>query len=319
VPGRRAAAAATTAAGIVIALIGFGFVVRLAVRHWDDVRDGLAGANPAWLIAGVVLGVAGMTTIALAWGPVVSALGGRVSSRQVVRWYFPGELGKYVPGGIWPVVGRAELACRGGVRRGVAYASVGLSLAGLYLAAMAVVAAALPVHLVASNDSSAPLLVALLLPVGVFALHPRSLNAAFDLVRRVAHRDFTVTVPSWRTSLTIVARYVPAWLCIGGATWCLARAFDRNAPFGSVFVAAVASWVVGFILVPVPGGVGVREAAFVAVAGLPAGTGATVALVARLMFVAIDALGAVLAPVLTRPRRSAATKLAAGSPPEAPS
>jgi uncharacterized membrane protein YbhN (UPF0104 family) len=71
-----------------------------------------------------------------------------------------------------------------------------------------------------------------------------------------------------------------------------------------VFVAAVVSWVVGFVAVPVPGGVGVREAAFLALAGLPAGIGATVALVARLMFMGIDALGAAAAFTKSRSRRA---------------
>jgi uncharacterized membrane protein YbhN (UPF0104 family) len=51
--------------------------------------------------------------------------------------------------------------------------------------------------------------------------------------------------------------------------------------------------VVGFVLVPVPGGVGVREAAFVAAAGsLDPGIAAATAVVARALFVVVDALGA---------------------------
>jgi hypothetical protein len=51
----------------------------------------------------------------------------------------------------------------------------------------------------------------------------------------------------------------------------------------------------------VPGGVGVREAAFVALANLPAGVGVTTALVARLLFMLVDGAGAGLAASLRRP------------------
>jgi uncharacterized membrane protein YbhN (UPF0104 family) len=66
--------------------------------------------------------------------------------------------------------------------------------------------------------------------------------------------------------------------------------------------AAMLSWVVGFVLVPVPGGVGVREAAFVALVGgsVPAGVRATAAVVARLAFMLVDALGAVLGAAAVR-------------------
>ena len=47
--------------------------------------------------------------------------------------------------------------------------------------------------------------------------------------------------------------------------------FDPHAPFGNVFTAAVISWIVGFLLVPVPGGVGVGEGAFTALVSLPKG------------------------------------------------
>jgi uncharacterized membrane protein YbhN (UPF0104 family) len=294
-------AAATTAVGTIIAVLGFAFVIRRAQQHWGDVRNAMDHAGRGWLALALVLGIAGMAAIALAWRPVISSVGGDASTRDVVRWYFPGEMGKYLPGGIWPVVGRAELARRGGLRRGVAYASVALSLAGLYIAAIAVVTAALPFVLAANHGSSAPLLIVLLLPVGVFALHPRAQRAVHNFVKRVTHRDIPIDIPSWGTSMATVARYLPAWVLIGASTWCIARGFDAHAPFGQVFVATVASWVVGFV-VPVPGGVGVREAAFVALAGLPTGIGATVAIVARILFMLVDTLGAVSAPPLLRPR-----------------
>jgi uncharacterized membrane protein YbhN (UPF0104 family) len=60
---------------------------------------------------------------------------------------------------------------------------------------------------------------------------------------------------------------------------------------------------VGFVLVPVPGGVGVREAAFVAAAGsLEPGIAAATAVVARAAFVAVDAGGALLGAMVIRRR-----------------
>jgi uncharacterized membrane protein YbhN (UPF0104 family) len=56
------------------------------------------------------------------------------------------------------------------------------------------------------------------------------------------------------------------------------------------------------VLVPVPGGVGVREAAFVALVGggVPSGVRATIAVVARLVFMLVDALGAVIGGAVVR-------------------
>jgi uncharacterized membrane protein YbhN (UPF0104 family) len=314
VRGRRLLAAGWAVVGIVIAVLGFGFVISRVAHNWDTVRDTIRDADRTWLVAGFLLAALGMALIAVAWRVVLASLSAPVTARDAVRWYFPGELGKYVPGGIWPVVGRAELATRAGVRRTVAYTSVALSLVALYLAAMAVVVIALPFQLSAKHDNAAPFLVVLLLPIGLLALHPRVLNAAFALIAKITRREVHVDIPPWRTSLVGVALYTPAWGAIGTATWCIAHALDPNAAFGQVFVAAVLSWIVGFLLVPVPGGIGVREAAFTATAGLTAGIGATVAVAARIAFMLVDVIGALLAPaVLRRKRGGPETRCVAGT------
>ena len=51
------------------------------------------------------------------------------------------------------------------------------------------------------------------------------------------------------------------------------------------------SWIIGFIT-PAPGGIGVREAVFVAIAGVAAGPAAAAAILARVLFVLVDGSGA---------------------------
>jgi len=74
-----------------------------------------------------------------------------------------------------------------------------------------------------------------------------------------------------------------------------------------VVFAAVLSWVVGFLAVPVPAGAGVREAVLLAASGLDGGVAAATAIIARVIFIAVDAVGGLLgAPVAGR-RRAGAT------------
>lgn len=296
----RRARLASTAVGAVLALTALAFVGRALVRDRAEIGDALADAAPGWLALGALLAVVGMTAIAVPWRRAIQLLGDDLPVGQVVRRYFIGEIGKYVPGGVWPILGRGELARRWGVRRVAAYGSVLLSLVALYLAAMFVVVAGLPT-LLAGGDGTGPIAVLLLLPLGLVALHPRALRAGITLVERVARRPVDLPVPPWRSSVGLVGRYVPAWLAIGAATWAVARSLDPSAELLEIGTAATLSWLVGFVLVPVPGGVGVREAAFVAAAGsLEPGIAAAVAVAARLIFVLVDALGAVLSLAVVR-------------------
>ncbi len=298
---RRRAAAASTAFGVLVGGVAGAFVIRALVRDRHTIRAALDTASVGWVGVAGVLAVGGMVAIALPWRFAIGVLGAALDRRQVLARYFLGELGKYVPGGVWPVLGHGELARRAGVSASVAYGSVVLSLASLYLAAAGVVAVGLPASL---GDASRWWLVLLaVVPVGVVALHPRVLGAVVTGLGRLTHRPLDVVVPRWGQSTGLVLRYVPAWLAIGAATWAVARSLDSSAQLVDVGTAAVLSWIVGFVAVPVPGGVGVREATFVAAAGsLDPGVAAVVAVVARVLFVAVDAAGAGIGALLLRSR-----------------
>ena len=300
VPRVSRAKVATTAIGVLIALAACAFVARTLLRDRHQISEALAGASPGWIALAAVLAVVGMTAIAVPWRQAIRVFGDDLPLSQVIARYFVGEIGKYLPGGVWPILGRGELATRWGVRRPAAYGSVVLSLLTLYLGAMSVVVLGLPA-LVSGGDGPGPVVVVALLPLGLAALHPAVLRRLLRQAERVSRRPIELVIPSWGASVSLVVRYVPAWLAIGGATWAVARALDPQAPLLEVGTAAVLSWVVGFVLVPVPGGVGVREAAFVAAAGsLDPGIAAAVALAARALFVLVDAAGAVLGSLALR-------------------
>jgi uncharacterized membrane protein YbhN (UPF0104 family) len=302
---RRATAAASTVAGVGIAVACGWFVVARLRDDWPAVRDALGSASVGWLAVAVVLAGAGMTAIALGWRAVLAALGHRRPTGLVVAWYFAGEIGKYLPGGVWPIVGRGELARRGGVRRTAAYSSVALSLALLYLAAAMLACVLLPFALDGADGRVAAVL--LLPPIGIACLHPAVSGRAELLASRVLHRPLDVRVPGFGEALALVARYVPVWLLIGGATWSVARALDPHAGLARVLLATAVSWLAGFLAVPVPGGVGVREAVFVATVGhLGPGVAESTAVVARVAFVAVDACGALLSARVA-PRRATST------------
>ena len=302
----RRKALISSAVGAVLGGAAMFLVVRTLVSEWEDAKAAITDAQVGWLVAAVVLGSAGMASIGVVWGRVLHRFGVRVGTVRVLAWYFVGELGKYLPGGVWPVVGRGELARRGGVPRTRAYASVALSLGMLYLAAMFVATAFVP-FAVTGGGFSPWMLCLLALPVGVVALHHSVIEWLVSLVSRVTGRTIGIEVPRWRESLTLVAMYIPTWILVGGATWAVARAITPDASMPRVVFAAVLSWVVGFLAVPVPAGAGVREAVLLAASGLDGGVAAATAIIARVIFIAVDAVGGLLgAPVAGR-RRAGAT------------
>lgn len=302
---RRRLLAGPAIVGVVIAAICIVFVGRALTSQWAEVKEEVADAELGWLVVGLAAAAAAMCWIAWCWEDALGALGQRPGRRRTVAWYFTGEIGKYVPGTVWPVLGRGELARRGGVPAGRAYPSVVLSLVALYTAAAAV--AAVLVALVAldhgTHASSLSALLLLVLPAGLVALHPRPLGAVRDVLIRMAGRNIGIALPTWRASVQLVVRYSVAWLLIWAATWCVARSLVPEPSALRIGVATTLSWIAGFVAVPVPAGAGVREAVFVASAGLAGGVGASIAIATRLLFVLVDIAGAVLSSPWHRRRR----------------
>lgn len=277
--------------GAGIGLTCVAFVLARLTSQWALMRDQVADASIGWIAAAVVLAGAGMTWIASCWRLAMGLSGPRPGRRRTIAWYYGGEIGKYVPGVVWPVLGRGELARRGGVPRQRAYPSVGLSLVALYLAALAVATVLVPLDLAEQSESPAALALLGFLPLGVAALHPRVLTWGRDHLVRFTGRGADIVVPPWRSTIGLVLSYVPAWLFIWAATWCTARAVLPAPPVLRIGIATTLSWTAGFVAVPVPAGAGVREAVFLAASGLPAGLGATVAIGSRLAFLVVDVSG----------------------------
>ena len=215
------------------------------------------------------------------------------SFRQVLSWYFAGELGKYLPGSIWPVVGRGELAVRGGVRRAVGYATTLLAYGVMCVAAAAVCGVLAPSLAADGHGLGWTASLLLVVPLGVVIVHPAVFGRILGLARRVTGGRVDLDPPPWGRMLELIAICAPTWVLTGAASVLVAAALDAHPEPARVAFAAVLAWVVGFLAVPVPAGAGVRELVFVGVCGLALGPAAAVAAITRLLFIVIDAAGGV--------------------------
>jgi uncharacterized membrane protein YbhN (UPF0104 family) len=262
---------------VVGAVVGLG---RSLTRNWTEVRIELADADWQWLAAGTVAAAVAVLLVAHRWHRTLTVLGASVDWTDTTRWFMTGQMAKYAPGGFWHVVGQGELASRGGVPRRTAYASVLLSTATMVGGAAVLVAlgALLPEH---SRTPWWAVVAGVALSLVFLEPHLRHL-----LLTRAGA---AAPVPA-RSLIGLALGSVPMWLVVGASTWLVARAFDPDVTLGRVVVAAVASWLVGIVTLPAPGGIGVREAVLVAALrdDVGSGTAALIAITARLAFVVAD-------------------------------
>ena len=294
------------AVGVAIGVAGLAFVGVRIYGDWDELTATLDSAQPAWLATAVLAGVVSMTIIGLNWLALIRRRGHDALFRRGMSWFFTGQLGKYVPGGIWPVVGQAELASRCGVDRRNSYLATASSMAFTLLGAVTVAAVC---GMASPYDRRfTAFLLTLGVAVGVAAL-------AIPQVRTVVARAATAVtrgraeLPEAPVVVLFTLRHVPVWVMFGAMNVCVLIALGGGRDPGlsgglvvDMLFASALSWIVGFVVVGVPGGIGVRESVFVALMTGPLGTtlALSVAVAGRLVTIAVDLLGALIAGAIAR-------------------
>lgn len=227
--------------------------------------------QPGW--AGLAaLGVCGhFLGGALLWRLILQALGGRLDYPRAFRMVFLANLAKYLPGSVWSMVGRVWLGHRAGLSPAVTTPAMAVEVVCQVLGSGVVGACALLWLAAPPGFERGGVAVVLgLLAVG---LHPRLMNAASAAVEALLERlGRPRALPrfalSYAAMVALVGGFVLNWLLFGAGFAALAQAFvaEPLAPgtllaLGLSFVLA---WSLGFLAPFAPVGLGVRDAALVA-------------------------------------------------------
>lgn len=295
----RAAGVATARRVRVVAQLLLAAALVFALLHlrstWHASHVHLGHVDWFVLIAAFGAASGGVVAPGFIWLAILQRLG----LKPRARWaglFFQAQLGKYIPGAVWQYAGRTAFART----EGIPVKPVALSLPLELLAGMTAVGGAALLLL--------GWLGALGLAVGAtaVAVAPRALEA----VRSSSHSctlgpDRTERIAAALSTGTVL--YVVAWLIMGCGFWLTARAL-ADAPVGdlSFFIGAYAvAWLVGFVAIYAPGGLGVREALIVLLLHRRLGSADALVVAAayRGILTTVDLLAATVAFAVGRARR----------------
>ena len=278
-------------------LVALGFGIWAVAGQWRAVADGLGRLSWPLLAGSLGATLAALGAGMMMWRALLADLGSPLHVVDAAKVFFVGQLGKYIPGSVWPVLAQMELARDLGVPRPRSAAAFFLTYPVYLATGLLVAGATLPV-LAGESVARYAWLVALL-PLLLAGLHPRVVNAVLNLGLRLIRRPPLERPLSRRGVVTSAAWALAGWAAYGVHLWLLVHGLGATGPAAAVLSlgAFALAWCLGFLVVIAPAGAGVREVAMVAALApvLDQGPAIAAALVSRLVVSVGDLVCAALA------------------------
>lgn len=287
--------------GAVVLAVGAVLVVRSA----GDLRTTVADVGVAAILMSGALAVLGTVLISRVWFTLLRGLAVDVPAVEATRVFFVSQLGKYIPGSVWPIMAQMEFGRRWGTSRRTMLAANILMLTLLTATGLMVGAVLLPWS--SSAGLSRYWWTLLLLPLLLVCLHPRAIPGALDLALGLVGREPLGLRTTGRSMVLATSWSFGVWAVMGLHLLVMTRAAGATGLTG--VAAAVggmgAAWAAGLIFIPAPAGVGVRDAILVATFApqIGAAPALAVSLASRLLLLLADVVLAGVGAAL-RPGRS---------------
>lgn len=258
------------------------------------------GAGP--MLRSAVLAVVGTALIGRVWAAFLAGVGVRAAAPDVSQVFFVTQLGKYLPGSVWPVVAQIEAG-----RRWTADRSTMLVASALMLVMLTVTGLAMGIILLpwASGTGLQTYwwTTILLLPLAAL-LHPKVTPWLLDRALTLLGREPAGIQMRGRAMLVAASWSLIAWGVLGVHIYVLVAALGAAgvAALSAAVGGMALAWAIGLIVIPAPAGAGIRDTVLILTMSPFLGSTAalTVALASRMILLCADLLLAGLSIAIAR-------------------
>ena len=279
-------------AGVIFFLIGY------LVRNWQEVSAQNFELNWGYLIPSLLLLLFLFFYQTVIWRYLLVSLGEKISISEAYRIFNISNLGRYIPGKVWQILGIMYLAdkkklSKSRVGTTIVFAIVLLIFAGFIVALPSVGQVNIGRVSLAYFWFAVPVIL-------FFIFSPKSLVAVLNYILARFKRGKLQYYPSWKQNLLVLLLYISYWAIYGVSFYLFILSFGQNIRFADVVGVYPAASIVGYLALFVPSGLGIREGVVTALLSpyLPLPIATLIGLTSRLWFTAAEIISASVALLL---------------------
>ena len=245
----------------------FIFLGRMVWENWSQVKDTSFAFRPLHLVLSTLLFVLSYLTQIWAWYLITIKLGIAISLRETFENWFYSQLGKYLPGKVWLLLGRYYFYESKGKSRGKISIALYLEVATVLLAAglLSVIGT---VSFNEANPFGSGTGIWWMFPlflVGFLSLYPKFLQAILNWILILFRKEPVMLSISYRDISWILLVCLLSWIIGGIGFWIFVDSVFAISSHHILFLtgALAFSSILGLIALFAPSGLGVREGALV--------------------------------------------------------
>lgn len=274
-------------------ILVIGFCVYYLIRNLRGLEDISAQLKPELLIAAVGVTFISMGFGVLGWNCALRTVSVNISIRETAHIHLYANLAKYMPGYAWQLVGKAVLSRKFGIDAKQVGLAMTLELVQMFAAGLGLSALLLP-ETALLTWTGWPWITAwmpvLRFAAGVLMVIFPPLLA--NLLSRFSSKQQAKVSPVWMTVL--FWNMVASWIVFGFSFWLIGCAVSpltlTQSPL--FILVLVLSFLIGFLVIFVPGSIGVRESVMVFLLNpyIPSALAVSAALLSRLVLIISELL-----------------------------
>ncbi|MDP3728623.1 MAG: lysylphosphatidylglycerol synthase domain-containing protein [bacterium] len=244
----------------IIATIGFLFYTLYI--NWEELKGYDFTISWGYFILSYLFLFVHFVLIALAWGLLLRALQKPgVPLLQALRIRTISDFARFIPGKFWFVMFRIRL-CK---KYNLSPAMIAVSaLMEEFLNIFSTILLFIFVFIIVSHETltSYALYVSLSLPLFFFLMHPLVFQWFIKLAAKLFKKEYVKSKIQYTYLLSLLSVFFLAWIILGFGFYLMSYAvypmgIELFLPLTGVFAIA---WAAGFLVIVLPGGLGLREA-----------------------------------------------------------
>jgi hypothetical protein len=246
----------------VIILIIFYFLLSTLLENWDEFSKNIHNFNPLYLLLSIIFLIFFYLIHSYIWKDILKELGYRLSFIKTLKIRSLSEIGRYTPGKIWHVLGRIYFSKK--VKIPTATTIVSMVIETLLMIFSTTILFLIFIKNIQEINLTYLLIILITIFFIILIIKSKRFNKILNKILFKLNKTsepIKISISSL-SLLKFFGYYLISWSAIGVAFFYSIKLFYPSLSFieipTMISIFAI-SWVLGFISLLTPGGLGVRE------------------------------------------------------------